>query len=79
MSERSLLLRSVGAQTRAELILTARRGENVLITLIVPVVLFVFCTARGVPGLATDRPVDFLLPGVLGQAAPALYCSVVGA
>ncbi len=68
MSERSLLLRSVGAQTRAELILTARRGENVLITMIVPVVLLVFFTALGVPGLTTDRPVDFLLPGMLALA-----------
>ncbi len=68
MSERSLLLRSVGAQTRAELILTARRGENVLITMIVPVVLLVFFTALGVPGLTTARPVDFLLPGMLALA-----------
>ncbi|HEY8600143.1 MAG TPA: ABC transporter permease [Thermomicrobiales bacterium] len=68
MSERSLLLRSVGAQTRAELILTARRGENVLITMIVPVALLIFFTALGVPGLTTDRPVDFLLPGMLALA-----------
>ena len=68
MSDRSLLLRSIGAQTRAELILTARRGENVLITMIVPVVLLIFFTALGVPGLTTDRPVDFLLPGMLALA-----------
>ena len=68
MSDQSLLLRSVGAQTRAELILTARRGENILITMIVPVVLLVFFTALGVPGLTTDRPVDFLLPGMLALA-----------
>lgn len=68
MTERALLLRSVGAQTRAELILTMRRGENVLITVIVPVVLLVFFAALGVPGLAIDRPVDFLLPGMLALA-----------
>lgn len=68
MSDRALLLRSIGAQTRAELLLTARRGENILITLIVPVALLVFFTALGVPGLTTDRPVDFLLPGMLALA-----------
>lgn len=68
MSEQSLILRSIGAQTRAELILTARRGENILITMIVPVVLLVFFTAMGVPGLTTGTPVDYLLPGMLALA-----------
>lgn len=68
MSDRALLLRSIGAQTRAELLLTLRRGENVLITLIVPPLLLVFFTAFGVPGLTSGRPVDFLLPGMLALA-----------
>lgn len=68
MNDRALLLRSIGAQTRAELLLTARRGENILVTLIVPVALLVFFAALGVPGLTTERPVDFLLPGMLALA-----------
>lgn len=68
MSDRALLLRSIGAQTRAELLLTLRRGENVLITLIVPPLLLVFFTAFGVSGLTSGRPVDFLLPGMLALA-----------
>lgn len=68
MSDRALLLRSIGAQTRAELILTMRRGENILITVIVPVVLLVFFAALGVPGLTSGTPVDYLLPGMLALA-----------
>ncbi len=67
-TDRALLLRSIGAQTRAELILTLRRGENILITVIVPPLLLVFFAAFGVPGLTSGRPVDFLLPGMLALA-----------
>ena len=48
-----------------ELKLTSRRGENVLVTLVIPVaVLLFFATVGIVPGIA-GRPVDFLLPGAL--------------
>jgi ABC-2 type transport system permease protein len=48
-----------------ELRLTSRRGENVLVTLVIPVaVLLFFATVGIVPGIA-GRPVDFLLPGTL--------------
>jgi ABC-2 type transport system permease protein len=48
-----------------ELRLTSRRGENVLVTLGIPVaVLLFFATVGIVPGIA-GRPVDFLLPGTL--------------
>ncbi len=68
MSERALLARAVAAQTRAELVLTSRRGENILITLIVPVVLLVFFASLDVVRAGTSRPVDFLLPGMLALA-----------
>ncbi len=68
MNEQGLLWRSVGAQTRAELLLTARRGENILITLIVPVALLIFFNALGVPGLTQGTPVQYLLPGMLALA-----------
>ena len=54
-----------------ELRLTARRGENVLVTMIVPAaVLVFFATAGVVPGIA-GRPVDFLLSGSLALAVIA--------
>ena len=67
-SDRALLWRAVAAQTRAELTLTHRRGENILITIIVPVILLVFFAALGVPGVPHDATVSFLLPGILALA-----------
>jgi ABC-2 type transport system permease protein len=58
------------AQTRVELLLTIRRGESVLITIIVPVVLLVFFASLNIVP-AGIRPVDFLLPGMLGLAVMA--------
>ena len=71
MTEQASLARSVMALTRAELILTTRRGENVLITVIVPVLLLVFFASLGVVRTGTGRPVDFLLPGMLALAVMA--------
>ena len=70
-SENGLLTRAILAQTRAELLLTARRGENVLITVIVPVLLLVFFASLGIMRAGTGRPVDFLLPGMLALAVIA--------
>jgi ABC-2 type transport system permease protein len=61
-------LRAAGALASYELRLTARRGENVLVTIILPAaVLLFFATVGSVPGVA-GRPVDFLLPGTLALA-----------
>ncbi len=51
-----------------ELLLTSRRGENLLVTLVIPVVLLVFFAAVTVIPFGSTRPVDFLLPGVLALA-----------
>jgi ABC-2 type transport system permease protein len=67
-SDQALLWRAAAAQTRAELTLTMRRGENILITIIVPVILLVFFAALGVPGVEHDATVSFLLPGILALA-----------
>jgi ABC-2 type transport system permease protein len=65
MSRPAPLLRSAAALAAMELRLTSRRGENVLVTLVIPVaVLLFFATVGIVPGIA-GRPVDFLLPGAL--------------
>jgi ABC-2 type transport system permease protein len=71
VSQSPLLLRAVASQSRAELLLTARRGENILITLVVPVLLLVFFTSLGVVQAGTAHPVDFLLPGMLVLAVIA--------
>lgn len=56
------------AQTRVELALTARRGESVLLTLGIPVLLLVFFSLVDVLPTSTKDPVDFLAPGILALA-----------
>ncbi len=56
------------AQAAMELRLASRRGENLLVTLVVPVVMLVFFASVDVLAVGTDQPVDFLLPGVLALA-----------
>ena len=58
---------AVAAQTRTEVRLTLRRGENVLITLIVPAVLLVFFASLGIVP-AGPSAIAFLLPGMLALA-----------
>jgi ABC-2 type transport system permease protein len=62
-------MRALLAQLRVELLLGVRRGESVLITLVVPVVLLVFFGAVAPPpGTPAERPADFLVPGLLALA-----------
>lgn len=68
MSSPAPAARAVAALVALELRLTARRGENVLVTLIIPVaVLLFFAGTSIVPGIAGD-PVGFLLPGSIALA-----------
>jgi ABC-2 type transport system permease protein len=55
-------MRGLLAQLRVELTLTLRRGESLLITVVVPVVLLVFF------GAVAANPPDFLVPGLLALA-----------
>src|SRR6202165_2021312 len=55
-------MRALLAQLRVELILTMRRGESLLITLVVPVVLLIFF------GAVAANPPNFLVPGLLALA-----------
>lgn len=57
--------RRVAAQMRMELLLTLRRGESVLLTFLIPVVILAFFSLVDVLPTGTDDPVDFLVPGVL--------------
>lgn len=56
------------AQTRIELLLTLRRGESVLLTFAIPVVLLAFFSQVDILPTGDGDPVDFLLPGVLALA-----------
>lgn len=63
------------AQTKAELALTLRNGEQVLLTLVIPLGLLVALTQ--VPFVAvTGRRIDFFVPGVLALAV--MSCAFTG-
>jgi ABC-2 type transport system permease protein len=61
-------MRALLAQTAMELRLTARRGENVLVTLVLPLVLLLFFGSTNLFALGDQRPIDFLTPGILTLA-----------
>ncbi len=64
-------LRSVAALAALELRLTARRGENVLVTLVIPAAVLLFFAGVAVPPGLPRRPVDHLLPGTIALAIVA--------
>lgn len=68
MSAPVSLPRMVGAAAGMELRLTARRGENLFVTLVLPAALLVFFSAVPVLSTGPGQPIDFLLPGTLGLA-----------
>src|SRR5947209_5599907 len=61
-------MKSLVAQTKVELALTLRRGESVLLSLGIPIVLLVFFSTVDVLPTGTRHPIDFLAPGVLALA-----------
>ena len=61
-------MRRLAAQSRAEVTLTLRRGESVLLALGIPVMLLVFFSVVDVLPTGTRDPVDFLAPGILALA-----------
>lgn len=64
---RATLLSAIAAQCRTEVILTLRRGESVLVTIVIPIVLLAFfASARVLP--RGGRGIDYLLPGTLALA-----------
>ena len=64
---RAPLGRMLAAQTGMELRLTLRRGESLLLTLVIPLVLLVLFTAVPLVDIDGER-VDFLVPGLLALA-----------
>jgi ABC-2 type transport system permease protein len=64
--------RAVTAQARAETVLQLRQGENLIVTLAIPLGILVFFSkvdSMSTPGYA--HTVDFLVPGVLSLAVMA--------
>ena len=74
MSRPASLTTATLAQAMTELRLTSRRGENVLVTVVIPAVVLLFFASLNVVPTSAGRPVDFLLPGSLALAviAPSL-------
>jgi ABC-2 type transport system permease protein len=62
---------AIRAQTRVETMLTLRRGESLLVTLVIPLGVLVFFTKVDAVNTSLKDPVDFLVPGVLSLAVMA--------
>jgi ABC-2 type transport system permease protein len=63
-------MKALTAQSKAELVLTMRRGESVLLTLIIPILLLVFFSTVDIlpKPVGVQESVDFLAPGILALA-----------
>lgn len=61
-------MRRTTAQLRSEVMLVLRNGEQLLLTLVIPVLLLVFFSTVDVLPSAGQEPADFLLPGVVALA-----------
>jgi ABC-2 type transport system permease protein len=59
---------AIRAQTRIEMLLTIRRGESLLVTLVIPLGILVFFSKVDAVNTTYKEPVDFLVPGVLALA-----------
>ncbi len=68
MSQTADALRPLTAQTGAEIYMTLRRGETLLLTLGIPVVFLVFFSKVSVVSTPTATPADFFVPGILSLA-----------
>jgi ABC-2 type transport system permease protein len=60
--------RAISAQTRVEILLTLRRAESLLVTIVIPLGVLVFFTKVDAVNTTLQDPVDFLVPGVLALA-----------
>jgi ABC-2 type transport system permease protein len=60
--------RIIGRQSAMEITLTLRRGESLLLTLVIPVLLLIGAAKLDALALPTDDRVGYLVPGVLALA-----------
>ena len=68
MSQIAGAFRPLTAQTGAELYMTLRRGETLLLTIGIPVVFLLFFSKVSVVSTSTPTPADFFVPGILALA-----------
>ena len=68
MSTTAQALRPLTAQTAAEVHMTLRRGETLLLTLGIPVVFLLFFSKVSVVSTPTATPANFFVPGILALA-----------
>lgn len=61
-------MRAYLSQTRTEVTLTLRQGEQMLVSIVIPVMLLVFFSTVDVLPTGTTDPVDFLAPAILALA-----------
>jgi ABC-2 type transport system permease protein len=61
-------MRALVAQTRAEVFMTLRRGETLLLTVGIPVVFLLFFSSVPVVATPHQKPVNFFVPGILALA-----------
>ena len=61
-------VRALAAQTWAEVFMTLRRGETLLLTVGIPVVFLLFFSSVHVVSTPGETPVDFFVPGILALA-----------
>ncbi len=71
MSRPAPLARATAALATSELRLTLRRGENLLVTIVIPAALLLFFATVGIVPDVAGAPVAFLLPGSLALAVIA--------
>lgn len=71
MSRPAPLPRATAALAASELRLTLRRGENLLVTIVIPTAVLLFFATVGIVPDVAGPPVAFLLPGVLALAVIA--------
>jgi ABC-2 type transport system permease protein len=61
-------VRALAAQTWAEVFMTLRRGETLLLTVGIPVVFLLFFSSVHVVSTPNETAVDFFVPGILALA-----------
>jgi len=68
VSRPAALPQAASALAAHEVRLTLRRGENLLVTIIIPAAVLLFFASTGILPATAAHPVDFLLPGTLALA-----------
>ena len=71
MTRPAPLPRATAALAASELRLTLRRGENLLVTIVIPTAVLLFFATVGIVPDVAGAPVAFLLPGALALAVIA--------